>query len=197
LSRMIWKLSCTVLNGESGETGLRVSRPALTQQVLPAPAHRRRHLPDGLWDAGAGSAGAFSVRPQDQYRICGETKPGHPPARGRGGPSGHHPVSGRGRHPPAADRGPRILPFLVAPLQCASAVAGARTDPWSGCRSVVAAGHPGAGGGLDGARVVAARGSPLARPTVAAASGKVTGWRSLGSCNEAGQVRLSRARRVS
>ena len=51
--------------------------------------------------------------------------------------------------------------------------------PMVGVQRRCGAVHTGDGGGLDGSRVVAERGSPLSRATVAAASGKVTGWRSL------------------
>jgi hypothetical protein len=64
---MIWKLSCTVLNGKSGETALRGPRPALTQQILSASAPHGRNPPSGVRGTGDDRVDPGQTRMDDQY----------------------------------------------------------------------------------------------------------------------------------
>jgi hypothetical protein len=73
-----------------------------------AMAHCRRQVSGSVWRHGAGSAGTFGVWPQEQYSVCRKVEPGDQPARGGGGATSQHALSGRGRLTPAAGNLPRL-----------------------------------------------------------------------------------------
>src|SRR5262249_46184681 len=106
-----------------------------------------------------------------QHGLCGAPQPRYPPAGGGGGAAGRYLRQTGSRRAPAAGIVARVSQFLLASYQLTRAVATASADPWDGLRHAVAALHARDGGGTDGLRLDAARGTGVSCATLAAAGG--------------------------
>src|SRR4029453_3231771 len=139
-------------------------------EVVPAPAHRGRHVSGGVRHHGAGSAGAVSVWSQDQYSVCRKVEPRYSPAGSGGGASGQHALAGRGRLTATVGGISCVLQFLSASCEFTPAPFGACADqrPWLG--QGVAPLYTGKGGGIDGSRMDTERSADVSRAAVAPAA---------------------------